>query len=207
MAPASRPHKYGDVREDGKVFLGYQKSCKNGERWVTAEGFARAQEQRLKYRKSPKGRETRKLYGRLYDKTDKRREYRQRYRKSEARKEYTRKYDRERYNTNPLARLATQVRNHAYRATKYAGLKKPSTTFELLGTDLETFKNHIESQFTEGMTWENHGEWHIDHVVPLASAKGTDEIWNLCHYTNLQPLWGPDNISKGSKIPQRVSTN
>jgi hypothetical protein len=52
------------------------------------------------------------------------------------------------------------------------------------------------------MSWENHGMygWHIDHIIPLASAKDEDEIYKLCHYTNLQPLWWFDNLSKGSKM-------
>jgi hypothetical protein len=77
---------------------------------------------------------------------------------------------------------------------------KPSRSFELLGTDLESFKAYMESLFTEGMTWENHGEWHIDHIVPLASGKTPEEIWELCHYTNLQPLWAEDNLRKHTKL-------
>ena len=49
------------------------------------------------------------------------------------------------------------------------------------------------------MSWENHGEWHIDHKKPLASAKTEEELKKLCHYTNLQPLWALDNIRKGAK--------
>lgn len=50
------------------------------------------------------------------------------------------------------------------------------------------------------MTWENRGEWHIDHIIPLASASTEEELLALCHYTNLQPLWAFDNLSKGAKI-------
>ena len=60
----------------------------------------------------------------------------------------------------------------------------------------------MESQFTDGMTWDNWGKygWHVDHKVPLSSAKTPDELIKLCHYTNLQPLWAKDNLSKGAKI-------
>lgn len=47
------------------------------------------------------------------------------------------------------------------------------------------------------MTWDNYGDWHVDHVVPLCSADTEEKLYELCHYTNLQPLWAADNISKG----------
>ena len=53
------------------------------------------------------------------------------------------------------------------------------------------------------MSWENHGihGWHIDHIIPLSSGKTEDEILELFHYTNLQPLWAVDNLKKGGKLP------
>ena len=50
------------------------------------------------------------------------------------------------------------------------------------------------------MSWENQGEWHIDHKIPLSSAKTEEELYKLCHFTNLQPMWAIENIKKGSKI-------
>jgi hypothetical protein len=50
------------------------------------------------------------------------------------------------------------------------------------------------------MSWDNHGEWHIDHIIPLASANTPEIIKQLCHYSNLQPLWASDNIIKKDKI-------
>lgn len=70
----------------------------------------------------------------------------------------------------------------------------------MLGCDYGTLAAHLESKFTEGMDWSNRGKWHIDHVMPLASAKTEDELTALCHYTNLQPLWAYDNLSKGAKV-------
>ena len=63
-------------------------------------------------------------------------------------------------------------------------------------------KDHLEKQFTSGMNWNNntlHG-WHVDHIIPLSSAKTLDDVERLCHYTNLQPLWAKDNILKSDKI-------
>jgi hypothetical protein len=58
----------------------------------------------------------------------------------------------------------------------------------------------MESLFKEGMTWDNHGEWHIDHIIPISSGKTEDEVVKLCHYTNLQPLWKTENLLKGDKL-------
>ena len=59
---------------------------------------------------------------------------------------------------------------------------------------------YLENLFTENMNWSNYGEWHIDHIMPLSPANTEEEIYNLCHYTNLQPLWGEDNLKKSNKI-------
>ena len=49
------------------------------------------------------------------------------------------------------------------------------------------------------MTFENHGEWHLDHIKPISLAKSEEEIIELNHYTNFQPLWAKDNLSKSNK--------
>lgn len=70
----------------------------------------------------------------------------------------------------------------------------------MLGCSWEQLRDYIENQFVDGMTWENRNLWHIDHIVPLSSAKTIEELEKLCHYTNLQPLWALDNMSKGAKL-------
>lgn len=73
-----------------------------------------------------------------------------------------------------------------------------------LGCLMNYFKVYIESKFKDGMNWDNYGRngWHIDHIKPLASFDLNDrqQFLEACHYTNLQPLWAYDNLSKGSKI-------
>ena len=66
----------------------------------------------------------------------------------------------------------------------------------------ETFGKVVEEQFVDGMSWDNYGiyGWHIDHIIPLSSAKTEEEIFKLCHYTNLQPLWAVDNLKKSNKL-------
>jgi len=84
------------------------------------------------------------------------------------------------------------------------GGMKTKRTLELLGTDIETVRQHLENQFKNGMTWNNHGiiGWHIDHIKPCSSFDLTKEEEQLqCfNYTNLQPLWYYDNIVKGKRI-------
>jgi len=70
-----------------------------------------------------------------------------------------------------------------------------------LGCSIEELKRHLESQFTEGMGWDNYGKWHIDHIKPLSSFNLTkaEELKKACHFSNLQPLWAKDNLKKGNK--------
>ena len=101
---------------------------------------------------------------------------------------------------DPLFKMRGNLSSRTYKAFKYKGYKKTSQTQEMLGVDWEVCKAHIERQFKKGMKWRNQGEWHIDHIIPLASAKNEKELRKLCHYRNLQPLWAVDNLNKSDKI-------
>lgn len=71
-----------------------------------------------------------------------------------------------------------------------------------LGCSIDELKAHLECQFKPGMTWDNYGKWHIDHIMPLASfnLSNREQFLKACHYTNLQPLWAEENLSKGAKL-------
>lgn len=111
-----------------------------------------------------------------------------------------REYYRHKMKTDPLFKLKKNVRNRIWFYTKFNG--KSKTTFEIVGIEVDKLKIYLENKFTEGMTWENYGPygWHIDHIIPLDSAKTEEELYKLCNYKNLQPLWWNDNIRKGPKI-------
>ena len=113
---------------------------------------------------------------------------------------YSREYAKEKRKTNPLFKLKCTLRGRTFSAFKAKGYKKDSMTSKMLGVEWEICKSYIERQFEKGMSWSNHGKWHIDHVIPLASANTQKELIKLCHYSNLQPLWAFDNISKSNKI-------
>jgi len=116
------------------------------------------------------------------------------------RKKYRREYMRNRYHADVQFRLSRLLTGRVSKLVK--GKIKSSRILKLLGCSLDELKNHLEKQFQPGMTWDNHGEWHIDHIIPLASVDLTDQVQltKVCHYTNLQPLWAADNIRKGANI-------
>ena len=100
---------------------------------------------------------------------------------------------------DPLFRYLCNLRRRTNHAFKNINSNKKESTKELLGCDFDIAVNHIQSQFDEKMNWDNYGEWPIDHIVPLCSAKSKSELIKLCHYTNLQPLWAEENLSKGGR--------
>jgi hypothetical protein len=107
----------------------------------------------------------------------------------------------ERYKNDVLYSIKERARRSIRRVFEQYGYTKKSKSFEILGCTVEEFKTHIESQFLDGMSWDNRGKWHIDHFIPLASAKNESEILKLNHYTNLRPMWASDNRQKGAKMP------
>lgn len=105
----------------------------------------------------------------------------------------------DRVKNDPMHRAREATRKLVYNALKNKGVSKSKMclrTEEILCCDLTYFKEYIESQFTEGMTWLNHGEWHLDHIIPMDAAETVDEVIKLNHWTNFQPLWSSDNHSK-----------
>jgi hypothetical protein len=74
-----------------------------------------------------------------------------------------------------------------------------------LGCSVEDYSTYLEERMTDGMTWDNHGEWHIDHIVAILHRVGNDvkptpeELLARLHYTNTQPLWREENLKKGNR--------
>lgn len=119
-------------------------------------------------------------------------------------KEAKRRYDNEwHHSVYPKSinhRLKVILRTRLYKAVR--GIAKCSKTVNLLGCSIESFKLYIESRFEVGMSWENYGTWHIDHILPCAifDMKREDHQRTCFHFSNLQPLWALENIKKGVKI-------
>jgi len=118
-------------------------------------------------------------------------------------KEKERQYKRwkNKWENNELFAIKVRLRNLIRNSFRKSGYSKfDMNTESIVGIDYNGFKEYMESKFSEGMSWENRGEWHIDHIIPLSSASSQEELIKLSHYTNLQPLWAEDNIRKGDKI-------
>jgi hypothetical protein len=113
-------------------------------------------------------------------------------------KNYYNLYLKNRKKTDPIFKLNVQ-----YRSALSRSLKKNKTlgSIEYLGCTIPKFWEHLEKQFTPGMTRENYGKWHLDHIRPISSFDFTNlEQQKICwHYTNFQPMWAIDNMKKGAK--------
>lgn len=105
------------------------------------------------------------------------------------------------YKNDVLYRLAKLIRNRTNSATKASSLEKKYKFIQYIGCTMERLREHLEQQFLPGMSWENHGlhGWHIDHIIPLSSAETEEELLKLSHFSNLQPLWAKDNLTKWAK--------
>jgi hypothetical protein len=148
--------------------------------------------------------EERKSKLREYAKANSRSEYMKAY--VEANRESLRKKTAARMRARRESDVGFRVKNNLSKRitnalTRDQGPKARARTLKLLGCSIEEFKLHIASQFSAGMTWDNYGEWELDHILPMANYLLTDSktLSVLCKYTNYQPLWKVDNIRKSNK--------
>ena len=139
-------------------------------------------------------------YGKQYYEKNKGKRKKWREENKEKINEYARNYNKHKKQTSPLYKLRCCISTSICNSMKNKGYTKRSKTFEVLGCSYEEFKLHIEKQFKDGMSWENTGQWHYDHIYPVSLAKDEEELIKLNHYTNFQPLWAIDNFKKGNKI-------
>lgn len=115
-------------------------------------------------------------------------------------KKHVKEYMYNRIETDISYKILQRCRSRLYKAVK--GYTKSASTQKLIGCTPEELIIHIEQQFQEGMSWDNYGKWHIDHIIPCAAFDFSkkEEQLKCFNYTNLQPLWAKDNFSKHDKI-------
>ena len=116
----------------------------------------------------------------------------------EAIVEKTSQYKKERRRTDPIYRLMRNISRAIRGALVERGYTKKSRTHEILGCSFDEYHQHIEAQFTEGMSWDSMSEIEIDHRLPVSAATTEAELLALNHHRNLQPMWKADNRAKGS---------
>jgi hypothetical protein len=101
---------------------------------------------------------------------------------------------------DPVCLMTERVRSRIHMALRQKGFSKKSKTEKMLGCSFRHFTKHIESQFTDGMSWDNRSEWHLDHILPLACATTIEGLEMLSHYTNIRPLWAAENREKADNL-------
>jgi hypothetical protein len=116
---------------------------------------------------------------------------------------------RERYATEPDFFCAVQCRGFVIRTARKAKTNKDASTETSLGYSPKQLRLRIECQFKPGMSWENHGEWHIDHKKPISAfiAQGVTDPKTINALCNLQPMWGEENIAKGGSWPTTAAND
>lgn len=182
--------KKGTIRDDGMVFYQYRKYKDSFyESWVTPEQYEIYMQASRDW--SLKNRESNLERRRAKDKNN-------RLHAAAIKRKCRKKRDKEGAISRIKERLATNCRSRIHQV-----LKKKNHSYCYIGLNSLELFNYLESKFKPGMTWDNYGVrgWHVDHIIPLASANSLEEIIPLLHYTNLQPLWATENIRKGAKMP------
>lgn len=137
-------------------------------------------------------------------------EYRKQYLKEYREKnidrirEKKRVYEKNKKDSDPIYKLISNFRTAIYQVLKENNVQKNGHYFEVLKYTPEELISHLESNFIDGMTWGNYGEWHVDHIKPISSFNikeiGDDAFMNCWGLDNLQPMWGIENIKKGNKV-------
>ena len=148
-----------------------------------------------KYEQSEAGKAKRKAYIESEAGKAKKKAYEQ----SEAGKAKKKAYKKNRYHNDPIFKLHNILSSGFCDWIK--GNRKTCRTEQYVGCTYKELLDHLESQFEEGMTWENQGEWHIDHFKAQSRFDPTieEEAFKCWHYTNLQPMWASENIKHSNK--------
>lgn len=187
-----------DKKKTGK--FGVRSRCKACRRIYRQENAELIREQRQKYYVKNKSNISRKNKEYRESNIDIMREYQRNYR--EKNRSALRVYYTQYLANNISASISHRLRTRIRKAIKEQYGIKAYSSVELLGCTIDECRRYLELKFSGGMSWDNYGLWHIDHIKPCISFDLTDpEQQKICfHYTNLQPLWAKENLLKGSKL-------
>ena len=180
----------------------------------------REREQTLEYKAKKKIRQAE--YIRRPEVKQKQKEYKRKYESTEKGKIKRNAYQRKQHHSNVTVRVRQNLSSRLNKLLRKCrdGKYTEKDTMKELGCSIDFFKEYIENQFEEGMTWENYGRpegipreltWDLDHNTPARFSENGEEptfedILERSHYTNFQPMWAPDNQSKGNRFKGKLST-
>lgn len=219
VLPKSRSFFYSDKSRKDKLSCRCKSCCKKSSKAWQENNQDIIKESKKRYRKAHP--EKQKIYRKRYREAhlDKERERCRLWNKIHIKQILSRRASFLRL--NPLERIIQNTRSRIVRILR--GKTKSATTKKLVGCTLEELKRHIEAQWSEGMSWENYGNnkgsiatcWHVDHIIPIKARNENGELFfdlskpehqSRCfHYTNLQPMWGIDNLQKGHRLSRQSS--
>ena len=196
MSPRQTALKNGDMFYEGKP-------CKKGHtrRYTQGRGCVVCEKERLSqyWLDNKEQMNARTRQWKLDNEKEHKEQRRQYFQRPDVKKEkYA--YLRKRYKENKLFRIKKLIQNSLWRYCKNRREKKNGRTEELLGYTVKELKEHLESLFKEGMTWDNQGEWHIDHIIPQSYFTSIDQIRECFALDNLKPEWAEWNMSKGNRF-------
>lgn len=192
-------NRYHTLDEESKTR--YKENVKKYKKSLTSQ-------QRTAYKKSyiAKMKAGRPEQYKKYKKARREQKKRQKKRYQKEGGEQWEKYKRRRNKTkrrymknSPRARMINNIRKRLSSVIKLKKGRKPESYSKVIGCTVKSLYAHIENQFIQGMSWDNYGEWHVDHIKPIAKFDLNElkEVEKINHYTNLQPLWAEDNMQKG----------
>jgi hypothetical protein len=184
--------KYGVKAKCKDCFNEYKRNNPKQKEYRRAN-YLRHKEKKLAYKKEYYLNNSEKI--KEYNK-----EYNARPEVKKAKTKYNREYEKNRKANDELYKFKKSIQTNISRSIRSMGYRKNSRTQDILGCDYNFVRSYIEKQFKDGMTWDNYGDWEIDHIKPISSAKDFADVIKLNHYTNLQPLWAEDNRKKNNKI-------
>lgn len=137
-----------------------------------------------------KNKERKKEYDREYNEKNR-----------ERRNEYLKEYNKNKRKENELFTVSVRCRSRIQQFIRQKGYRKTSKTFKMIGCTPEQLLEHLHKTWYDNYGTEYNGEpVHIDHIIPLSSAKTEEDVYRLCHYTNLQYLKPEDNLAKSDKL-------
>jgi hypothetical protein len=189
----------------------YQSSIdKNHRKDICKKSYYKNIDDKKLYYKSNSEKIKQRRLERYYENKEFEQEYAKEYAKNNRTElnKYRRDYEKLRIETDNLYKFIRSIRSLIFISVTKNGYTKKSKTSTILGCSFEEFKIYIESKFEDWMDWENHGKctgsynetWHLDHIVPISSAKNESEVIKLNHYTNFQPICSKRNLEKSNKI-------